>query len=129
MKKVILLAAIVLSSITASAQNYNENEYLPDGIFTLEWKFNPFDYEGKPTNMAQLNARMFLDEQNAIRFGVGIGFDRDRDEQTDSYDSRNVDPNNYEISNSTTTIIDKEMSLKLSLGYEFHFAHTGRLDF
>lgn len=129
MKKVILLAAIVLNSITASAQNYNENEYLPDGIFTLEWKFNPFDYEGKPTNMAQLNARMFLDEQNAIRFGVGIGFDRDRDEQSTNFDSRSVNSSNYEVRNSTTTIINKELSLKLALGYEFHFAHTGRLDF
>lgn len=127
MKKIILLAAVAVTSITATAQS-NNNDYLPDGIMAVEWKFNPFDYESKPKNMAQLNARMFLDAKNAVRFTVGVGYSHDKNEDIKSKDSRQIDPNNYDVEESNTTAINNETSLKVGIGYEYHFASTGRLD-
>ena len=97
MKKLFLIGAFVLTALFASAQD-SGNDYLPDGVLTVEWRFNPFDYEDKPKNMAQVNARLFLNEKN------------------------------YVAENSNKTTIDKETSLKIGLGYEYHFAYTGRLD-
>ena len=127
MKKLFLLAAVAVSSITATAQT-EDNDYLPDGIATVEWRFNPFDYEAKPKNMAQLNARMFLDAKNALRLSVGFGYSRDKDDDTKTKDSRQLDPQNYDVENSTTTTINKETTLKVGVGYEYHFASAGRLD-
>lgn len=128
MKKLVLLAVTALMCIPASAQD-SDNDYLPDGLFTLEWKFNPFDYEDKPKNMAQFTARMFLNEKSVVRLSVGVGFKRDKDEKEQKLDTRNVDSKNYDISNSNTTTINKETTLKIGAGYEYHFANSGRLDF
>ena len=127
MRKLFFMAVFVVTGLTASAQE--SNDYLPDGILTLEWKFNPFDYESKPTNMAMINGRLFLDYKSAIRFGVGVGYNKDKDEQKKDKDSRQADANNYDIENSNTITTNKEMSLRLSLGYEYHLASSGRLDF
>ena len=127
MKKIFLLAAVVVSNITAMAQS-GDNDYLPDGIVAVEWKFNPFDYESKPKNMAQLTARMFLDTKNAVRFTVGVGYSRDKDEDIKTKDSRQIDSKNYDLEEYNTTSTNNETTLKLGLGYEYHFASAGRLD-
>ena len=127
MKKLFLIGAFVLTALFASAQD-SGNDYLPDGVLTVEWRFNPFDYEDKPKNMAQVNARLFLNEKHVVRLGVGVGYHRDKDENTTSKDTRNTDIKNYVAENSNKTTIDKETSLKIGLGYEYHFAYTGRLD-
>lgn len=128
MKKLILLTTFALIGLSASAQQ-EENDYLPDGILTLEWRFNPFDYEGKPKRMAEFNARMFLDAKDVIRLGIGFGFDRDKDEKNSNKDTRAADAKNYDVDRTSTTTINKETTLKIALGYEYHFANTGRLDF
>ena len=74
MKKLLFVVGLALTTLTASAQ---EEVGLPAGLFTLEWKFNPFDYESKPVKVAQLNGRLFLNDNQAVRMGVGVGFDRD----------------------------------------------------
>ena len=128
-RNLFLFIAAALTSLTATAQQQEDKDFLPDGIVTVEWRFNPFDYEEKPKNMAQLNARMFLNEKSAIRLGVGFGFHRDKDDQKNSKDTRCQDANNYDIINGETSIINKETSLKVAAGYEYHFAATGHLDF
>ena len=52
-----------------------------------------------------------------------------QDDQKNSKDTRSVDANNYDIINGETSIINKETSLKVAAGYEYHFAATGHLDF
>lgn len=127
MKKIILLAAVAVSSITATAQT-SDNDYLPDGILAVEWRFNPFDYEAKPKNMAQLTARMFLDEKNAVRFSVGFGYSHDKDEDANNKDTRQFDSKNYDVENNSTTLINNETTVKVGIGYEYHLASAGRLD-
>ena len=120
MKKLLFIVGLALTSLTASAQ---EEVGLPAGLFTLEWKFNPFDYESKPVKVAQLNGRMFLNDNSALRLGVGAGFDRNTDEDSD-----------YGIEGTSTVqssskVVNDALTLRFSLGYEYHFANTGRLDF
>ena len=128
MKKIFLLSAVAVSSIAATAQT-DDGDYLPDGMVTVEWKFNPFDYEEKPKNMAQLTARMFLDAKNAVRLTAGIGFSRDKDENSNNKDTRQYDSKNYDLENSNTTLVNKETTLKIGIGYEYLLASAGRLDF
>ena len=120
MKKLLFIVGLALTSLTVSAQEQEVG--LPAGLFTLEWKFNPFDYESKPVKVAQLNARMFLNDKSAVRLGVGVGFDRGTDEYSSKLDGT-----------STIDSISKKtndaLTLRFSLGYEYHFANTGRLDF
>ncbi len=127
MRKAIFTIMFALAGMTAFAQG--SKDYLPDGVITTEWRFNPFDYESKPTNMAQLNARMFLNNKSALRLGVGVGFKNDKDEEGKSLNTQAVNASNYDIANGTTTTTNKEFSLKVGLGYEYHFASIGRMDF
>lgn len=121
MKKLLFIVGLALTSLTVSAQEQEVG--LPAGLFTLEWKFNPFDYESKPVKVAQLNARLFLNDKSAVRLGVGVGFDRDTDENTfsETVEASKID--------TISKITNDALTLRFSLGYEYHFANTGRLDF
>lgn len=131
MKKFIFAAALSLTTLSLNAQTTEkeDKDYLPDGTFTVEWRFNPFSYESKPVNVAQLNGRLFINETSAVRLGIGVGFNTDKDEQKQSINSQSVNANNYDIGNSLTTIKNTSLTLKVGAGYEYHFANTGRLDF
>ena len=120
MKKLLFIVGLALTSLSASAQEQEVG--IPAGLFTLEWKFNPFDYESKPVKVAQLNGRMFLNDKSAVRLGVGVGFDRDTDEETKNNESTNPKESFSKVTNDALT-------LRFSLGYEYHFANTGHLDF
>lgn len=120
MKKLLFIVGLALTSLTVSAQEQEVG--LPAGLFTLEWKFNPFDYESKPVKVAQLNARMFLNDKSAVRLGVGVGFDKDTDENSSKLEGTST----TETFSKTT---NDALTLRFSLGYEYHFANTGRLDF
>ena len=121
MKKLLFIVGLALTSLSASAQEQEVG--IPAGLFTLEWKFNPFDYESKPVKVAQLNGRMFLNDKSAVRLGVGVGFDRDDDEHSSS------DNGSASSVESSTKITNDALTLRFSLGYEYHFANTGHLDF
>ena len=136
MKKLLFIVGLALTSLTVSAQEQEVG--LPAGLFTLEWKFNPFDYESKPVKVAQLNARMFLNDKSAVRLGVGVGFDKDTDENSSKLEGTSTTETFSKITNDALTLrfsdsISKKtndaLTLRFSLGYEYHFANTGRLDF
>ena len=127
MKKLLFLTALVLSCLTTTAQETKDK--LPDGIMALEWRYNPFDYEGKPVNMAQFYGRLFLNNKSVVRLGVGVGFDRDKQEGSWNKNTSSVNANYYDIEHMDSIKESNELTLKLSLGYEYHFANTGRLDF
>jgi len=126
MKKLLCMLTLAMATLTASAQ---EQDGLPDGILALEWNFNPFDYESKPVKVAEIRARLFLDAKNAVRFGVGVGFDHKTDETSNELNTQPLDNQNYTITKSNSKITNNATTLKVSLGYEYHFASTGRLDF
>ena len=119
MKKLLFIVGLALTSLTVSAQEQEVG--LPAGLFTLEWKFNPFDYESKPVKVAQLNGRLFLNDKSAVRLGVGVGFNRDDDEYSEL--------DRISAKDSISKITNNAFTLRFSLGYEYHFANTGRLDF
>ena len=119
MKKLLFIVGLALTSLSVSAQEQEVG--IPAGLFTLEWKFNPFDYESKPVKVAQLNARMFLNDKSAVRLGVGVGFNRDDDEYSEL--------DRISAKDSISKITNNALTLRFSLGYEYHFANTGRLDF
>jgi len=125
MKKLLCMLALAMMTLTATAQD----DELPDGIFALEWNFNPFDYESKPVKVAEIRARMFFDAKSAVRFGVGVGFDNDKDESSSVLNTQPQDAEDYSITDNRTTITNNALTIKASLGYEFHFASTGKLDF
>ena len=127
MKKLLFLTTLVLTSLTTFAQGNNDK--LPDGIMSLEWRYNPFDYEGKPVNMAQFYGRLFLNNKSVVRLGVGVGFDRDKQEGSWNKNTSSVKANYYDIEHMDSIKESNELTLKLSVGYEYHFANTGRLDF
>lgn len=127
MKKLLFLTTLVLTSLTTFAQGNNDK--LPDGIMSLEWRYNPFDYEGKPVNMAQFYGRLFLNNKSVVRLGVGVGFDRDKQEGSWNKNTSSVNANYYDIEHMDSIKESNELTLKLSIGYEYHFANTGRLDF
>ncbi len=127
MKKLLFLTTLVLTSLTTFAQGSNDK--LPDGIMSLEWRYNPFDYEGKPVNMAQFYGRLFLNNKSVVRLGVGVGFDRDKQEGSWNKNTSSVNANYYDIEHMDSIKESNELTLKLSIGYEYHFANTGRLDF
>lgn len=115
MKKLLFLLALVTTGMTAMAQDEENKSELPDGILALEWKFNPFDYESKPVKVAEITARLFLNNSSVIRLGVGVGYDKDKDENN--------------TTNSSSVLNNDALTLKAGLGYEYHFANTGKLDF
>ncbi len=127
MKKLLCMLAFAMMTLTAAAQE--EEEGLPDGILALEWNFNPFDYESKPVKVAEIRARMFFDAKNALRFGVGVGFDNNTDENSSVLNTQPIDNQNYKITEDRTKITNNAITVKVSLGYEYHFASTGKLDF
>jgi hypothetical protein len=120
MKKLLFIVGLALTSLTVSAQEQEVG--LPAGLFTLEWKFNPFDYESKPVKVAQLNGRLFLNDKSAVRLGLGVGFDKDTDENSSKLEGTST-------SESFSKITNDALTLRLSLGYEYHFANVGHLDF
>ena len=63
MKKLLFIVGLALTSVAASAQ---DEVGLPAGLFTLEWKFNPFDYESKPVEVVSMgDVEMATEEQVA----------------------------------------------------------------
>ena len=128
MKKIFITLTVALVGLNATAQQ-NDEYQLPDGLLATEIQFNPFSNDFKTFKMAQLKARLFLDARNVIRFGVGLGIDNDKSDKNDVEDSRPVDQDNYTIKRTEETTKNKRSEFKISLGYENHFANTGRLDF
>lgn len=127
MKKLLLTCTLVLVGMTAAAQD--GGYHLPDGLLAIEIQANPFSNDFKTFKMGELKARLFLNDKHVVRLGIGLGFDSDKDDNITSKDDRSVNPNNYTTWNETTRTETKSRALKLGLGYEYHFAHRGRLDF
>ena len=134
MKKLLFTTALMLAAMTVSAQdgtNQKQEFQLPDGFLAVELQANPFSNDFNMFKMAELKCRFFLNNKSAFRLGVGFGLDKDTDNDSQYKNTllMNNDENNYTIYDSSTKHSTTSTALKLSLGYEYHFATTGRLDF
>ncbi len=126
MKKTFLSLGLVLTAMTASAQI---DYMLPDGLLAVELQVNPFSNDFNTFKMGELKGRLFLDNKSVIRVGVGIGIDSDKNDDSKDYDDRSQDQSSYTISKENTQTKINKTELRLSLGYEYHFANAGRMDF
>lgn len=126
MKKFIFTSVLALTGMVAAAQS---DYQLPDGLLAIELQANPFSNDFNTFKMGELKARLFLDNKSVVRIGVGIGIDSDKDESSNTYDNRSQDPDNYTIETESKSVKTNQFMLKLSAGYEYHFANAGRLDF
>lgn len=132
MKKLLFTTTLALAAMTVSAQEETKNEFqLPDGILAVELQANPFSNDFKTFKMGELKARLFLNNKSALRLGVGFGMDKDTDTKSEHENTLTTTGNtdNYSVHDSETKKSRTSTALKLSLGYEYHFATTGRLDF
>lgn len=114
MKKMILAAAIVAAS--ASSAIAQDNTFAPEaGNFSVEVQFNPFSNDFGTFKIDQLKGRYFFSDKDAIRFGIGFGFDNVK---------TTPDPDN----NEDTWSKGKVGTFSINLGYERHFFNYKRVD-
>ena len=74
MKKIILSAAILASSLFASAQDATTTDYKPSkGAKTIEVNFAPLS-GGSLINMSYLRGRYFIADKMALRAGIQVAF-------------------------------------------------------
>jgi hypothetical protein len=123
MKKNLLLL-LSLMTLTASAQK----DELPDGVLAIELQANPFSNDFNTFKMTELKARLWLNNKHVVRFAVGLGMDTTKDDTDWSFDSRKVGEGSDVIQQNRTDKTDAK-ELRLTLGYEYHLAQAGRLDF
>lgn len=123
MKKNLLLL-LSLMTLTASAQK----DELPDGTLAVELQANPFSNDFNTFKMTELKARLWLNNKHVVRFAVGLGMDTKKEDTSWNFDSREGSLTGYDIiqQNGTTETNFKEV--RLTVGYEYHLAQSGRLD-
>ena len=123
MKKNLLLL-LSLMTLTASAQK----DELPDGTLAVELQANPFSNDFNTFKMTELKARLWLNNKHVVRFALGFGMDTKKEDTSWNFDSREGSLTGYDIiqQNGTTETNFKEV--RLTVGYEYHLAQSGRLD-
>ena len=112
-KKSLLLIVFISCSLWTFAQDV----LMPQkGSFSLEVGFNPFsnNFETFKFDGAKLNGRYFIGDKDALRLGVGFGFNsvNDRIEDEDHYEKFSYHATRFAV----------------DLGYEHHWATSKRVD-
>ena len=120
----ILLLMLSLVTLNASAQK----DELPDGMLAVELQANPFSNDFNTFKMTELKARLWLNNKHVVRFALGFGMDTKKEDTSWNFDSREGSLTGYDIiqQNGTTETSFKEV--RLTVGYEYHLAQSGRLD-
>lgn len=120
----ILLLMLSLVTLNASAQK----DELPDGMLAVELQANPFSNDFNTFKMTELKARLWLNNKHVVRFALGFGMDTKKEDTSWNFDSREGSLKGYDIiqQNGTTETSFKEV--RLTVGYEYHLAQSGRLD-
>ena len=113
-----------LVTLNASAQK----DELPDGMLAVELQANPFSNDFNTFKMTELKARLWLNNKHVVRFALGFGMDTKKEDTSWNFDSREGSLTGYDIiqQNGTTETSFKEV--RLTVGYEYHLAQSGRLD-
>lgn len=106
----IALVGIMLAAGTAAAQEYAPTQ----GDFSVELQFNPFADDFNTFQLEQLKARYFFNDNNALRFGLGFGFNSDK---------TTPDPDEDKYWGKETT-----SNFSVNLGLEHHFFNYQRVD-
>lgn len=124
MKRFINLALLLVVAMTTTAQNVEEARA---GHLSTELQFNPFSNDFKTFKMGELKLRYFLDNENAIRVGIGFGMDNQTVTNTSDFNNKVYNSNSYRISSEESEVKTNKSSLKLTVGYERHVDLLNRL--
>lgn len=110
----ILAAAIAAASVSPILAQ--DNNFAPAaGEFSVEVQFNPFSNDFGTFKLDQLKGRYFFSDKDAVRFGIGFGFDNVK---------TTPDPDN----NDEIWSKGKLGTFSIDLGYERHFFNYKRID-
>lgn len=105
-------------------------QYAPQkGDFATEIGFTPFNTDNGQSfklNEGMFKVRYFLTDKDALRLKLGVGIDNSSTTTTNGYTP--VDLTNATAWSSTTEINKKNTTFSFMLGYERHFAVSGRFD-
>ena len=120
----ILLLMLSLVTLNASAQK----DELPDGTLAVELQANPFSNDFNTFKMTELKARLWLNNKHVVRFAVGLGMDTNKEDTGWNFDSRGGSLTGYDIIQQNGTSETNFKEVRLTVGYEYHLAQSGRLD-
>ena len=113
-----------LMTLTASAQK----DELPDGTLAVELQANPFSNDFNTFKMTEFKARLWLNNKHVVRFAVGLGMDTKKEDTGWNFDSRESINSDYDIIQHNGKSETNFKEVRLTVGYEYHLAQSGRLD-
>lgn len=115
-----IIKTIALCGVFAFAANVQAQEtYAPEkGDFSVEIKFNPFSNNFETFQIDGHQGRYFMTDNDALRFGIGLGFGSKKNSQLDPEEKNNLD--NYSKTQTN--------NFSINLGYERHFYNYKRVN-
>jgi len=124
MKRIINLAIFLIMAMTVSAQYIDRSRAKR---LSTELQFNPFSNNFSTFKMGELKFRYFMDDDNAIRFGIGFGLDNQTETNTKDYNNKVYNSKSYRISSEESEVTTNKMTLNVKVGYEHHIDVMTRL--
>ena len=125
MKKLLVLLAVCAGVTTATAQ-----ELPKKGSIVTEIGFTPFKSSGETfkLNDAMLKFRYFVTDKDVVRLKLGVGIDNNTTDNATFTHPQDLSGYNVEVVDNSTKTTNKKSDIQIMLGYERHFAPTGRFD-
>ena len=125
MKKLLVLLAVCAGVTTATAQ-----ELPKKGSIVTEIGFTPFKSSGETfkLNDAMLKFRYFVTDKDVVRLKLGVGIENNTTDNATFTHPQDLSGYNVEVVDNSTKTTNKKSDIQIMLGYERHFAPTGRFD-
>ena len=125
MKKLLVLLAVCAGVTTATAQ-----ELPKKGSIVTEIGFTPFKSSGETfkLNDAMLKFRYFVTDKDVVRLKLGVGIDNNTTDNATFTHPQDLSGYNVQVVDNSTKTTNKKSDIQIMLGYERHFAPTGRFD-
>lgn len=125
MKKLLVLLAVCAGVTTATAQ-----ELPKKGSIVTEIGFTPFESSGKTfkLNDAMLKFRYFVTDKDVVRLKLGVGIDNNTTDNATFTHPQDLSGYEVQVEDNSTKTTNKKSDIQIMLGYERHFAPTGRFD-
>ena len=125
MKKLLVLLAVCAGVTIATAQ-----ELPKKGSIVTEIGFTPFKSSGETfkLNDAMLKFRYFVTDKDVVRLKLGVGIDNNTTDNATFTHPQDLSGYNVQVVDNSTKTTNKKSDIQIMLGYERHFAPTGRFD-
>lgn len=125
MKKLLVLLAVCAGVTTATAQELPQK-----GSIVTEIGFTPFKSSGETfkLNDAMLKFRYFVTDKDVVRLKLGVGIDNNTTDNATFTHPQDLSGYNVQVVDNSKKTTNKKSDIQIMLGYERHFAPTGRFD-